>query len=359
MATDEGSFGATWVVASKCFITSEGQLPLPWLAQPLQRAIAAQKGHALLVHGPQGIGQFEFALSLAQTWLCTRVQGGWACGQCPSCQLVHSQSHPDLLVLVPEALAATHWGEESVSTSAKTKPSKDIKIEAARLAVQFAQTTPSQSAIKVVLIHPAERMNTTAAHAILKTLEEPTGVTRFILSCGAPQALLPTIRSRCQALALPLPTRELALAWLSSQHVAQPQVMLDGAGGQPVQAWLWVQEGIDAKAWLQIPQWVFKAQADMFIKWPPPRLVEALQKLCHDALCVAHGAAPRYFPLSSLPMASFDAPRLHAWSQELARTQAHVEHPWHQTLMVQSLVLQAHRAIVPVAKPRKMGTLSP
>ncbi|MFM2120010.1 MAG: hypothetical protein RL722_1478, partial [Pseudomonadota bacterium] len=43
---------------------------LPWLHEPLARALGQRRGHALLVHGPEGVGQFEFALALAQAWLC-------------------------------------------------------------------------------------------------------------------------------------------------------------------------------------------------------------------------------------------------------------------------------------------------
>ena len=83
----------------------DGALPLPWLAGPLAEALRTQHGHALLVHGPQGIGQFELALSLAQSWLCEARGADAACGRCAACHLVQARAHPDLLVLVPEALA--------------------------------------------------------------------------------------------------------------------------------------------------------------------------------------------------------------------------------------------------------------
>ena len=82
---------------------------LPWLAAPLAETLRTQRGHALLVHGPQGAGQFEFAIALARAWLCetpaeTRPQG-LACGHCESCHLATAdQVHPDLCVLMPDAL---------------------------------------------------------------------------------------------------------------------------------------------------------------------------------------------------------------------------------------------------------------
>ncbi|MBC7955131.1 MAG: DNA polymerase III subunit delta', partial [Cytophagales bacterium] len=89
----------------------DGQLPLPWLATPLHEALRTQRGHALLIHGPQGIGQFELALTLAQAWLCETNPTQQPCGTCASCRLVQAHSHPDLLVLLPEALRESlGWG---------------------------------------------------------------------------------------------------------------------------------------------------------------------------------------------------------------------------------------------------------
>ncbi|HZE90255.1 MAG TPA: DNA polymerase III subunit delta', partial [Rhizobacter sp.] len=149
------------------------------MAQPLQNALRTQRGHALLIHGPQGIGQFELALTLAQAWLCETEPTAQPCGVCASCRLVQARSHPDLLVLLPEALRESlGWdsGEEGADAEAKAskaKPSKDIKVEAVRKAVGFAQSTSARGRAKVVLVHPAERMNAIAANTLLKTLEEP------------------------------------------------------------------------------------------------------------------------------------------------------------------------------------------
>ncbi|HEY9022955.1 MAG TPA: DNA polymerase III subunit delta', partial [Burkholderiaceae bacterium] len=188
-------------------VGADGAIPLPWLAEPLQRALREQRSHALLVHGPSGVGQFELALGLAQGWLCEAAEDGAPrpCGRCAACHLVRARSHPDLLVLVPEALrAALGWepdgdADDGSDKASKAKPSKDIKVEAVRAAVAFAQTTSARGRGKVVVLHPAERMNGISANTLLKTLEEPPGAARFVLSSAAPDALLPTIRSRCQA----------------------------------------------------------------------------------------------------------------------------------------------------------------
>lgn len=331
----------------------DGALPLPWLAEPLAQALRTQHGHALLIHGPQGIGQFEMALSLAQAWLCEARSADQACGHCAACHLVQARVHPDLLVLLPEALAESMgWvSDESASDKAsKAKPSKELKVEAIRAAVLFAQTTSARGRGKVVLVHPAERMNLIASNTLLKTLEEPPGEARFILSCGAPQDLLPTIRSRCQAVPLALPDPALARNWLAAQQVAQPEVLLAAAGGQPLEALAWSRDGLDAVAWTRLPRQVAQGEAGTLASWPLPRLLDALHKLCHDALCVACGAPPRYFPPASLPKpGTGSVAALNAWSRELGVTLRHAEHPWSGPLMVETLVLQAKRALVPAA----------
>lgn len=345
-------------------VGSDGTLPLPWLAEPLRQGLA-QRAHALLVHGPEGIGQFELSLTLAQAWLCEApgdaLQMRRPCGVCGSCRLVQAHSHPDLLVLLPEALReALGWeaaggdddGEEGGSEKGgKAKPSKEIKVEAIRMAVDFAQTTSARGRGKVVLLHPAERMNRIAANTLLKTLEEPPGAARFLLSCATPDALLPTIRSRCQALPLKLPARDVAIEWLEARGVAESAVLLAACGGQPLQALQWSQEGVDAKLWQQVPALLMRGEAAPFMNWPLPRFLEALQKLCHDALCVAAGGVPRYFPPGPI-RAGAGVARLSAWGRDLNRIARHADHPWNAGLLVESLVEAARGAL---ATPPREG----
>ena len=346
-------------------VGADGALPLPWLAAPLQRGLQAH-AHALLLHGPEGVGQFDLALTLAQGWLCEAPPGVSArpCGVCAACRLVQAHSHPDLLVLLPEALReALGWAggegdEGGTEKASKAKPSKEIKVEAVRAAVAFAQTTSARGRGKVVVLHPAERINAIASNALLKTLEEPPGNARFLLSCAAPEALLPTIRSRCQALPLTLPPAETATQWLRSRGVAEPAVMLAACGGQPLQALEWSEEGVDARLWTQLPSLMMRGEAAPFLNWPLPRLVEALQKLCHDALCVASGAAPRYFPSGAVRAEAGSAP-LTQWARSLTRIARHADHPWSAGLLVESLVNEARMALVPQGVAGRAGPGKP
>lgn len=344
----------------------------PWLQAPLASALGQLNSHAVLLHGPEGIGQFEFALALARAWLCeaealpaTQPRQP-ACGRCTSCHLIEAGSHPDLMVVLPEALQASlGWqassedAESSDKSSSKTKKlSHEIKVDAIRAVVQFSQHTASRGRAKVVLVHPAERMNLIASNTLLKTLEEPPGQVRFVLSGSALDELLPTVRSRCQAWRLPLPEADVGSQWLQSQlnglSASDAHVLLDAAGGQPLTARDRQQLGLDARYWPQIPNDLLKGVATALTQWPLALVVETLQKVCHDLACVAAGGGPRYFPAESLPAVP-DLDMLTTWAQELRKVSRHAEHPWNQGLKVETLLLQARAVMKPRAprgKPR-------
>ncbi|MDM4765167.1 DNA polymerase III subunit delta' [Pelomonas sp. SE-A7] len=330
---------------------------LPWLHKALQAGLGL-RSHALLIQGPAGVGQFDLAMQLAASWLCESSRGqGPACGLCASCKLLQSRTHPDFQLLVPEALReglglADEAGEGETKAS-KTKPSREIKIDAVRATLAFAQATSARGQAKVVVIYPAEALNTVAANALLKTLEEPSGLLRFVLASDEPQALLPTIRSRCQALSLALPAREQAVSWLAGQGVEQAEVLLRAAGGRPNLAQGWAQDGLSAAAWLALPKRLARGEVSAISDWPVPRAIDALQRLNHDLLRLAHGAGPSYFPAEALPKVRQGAP-LQAWGQALQRAMRHAEHPLNAGLLLESLVGQGQSAIA-----EAVGTLRP
>lgn len=324
---------------------------LPWLGPQLQRALATVRGHATLVHGAGGEG-FELAVALAQAWLCEADGPSAArpCGRCASCRLMQAHGHPDFHLLLPEALREPlGWSFEGEGGGArdgegkKAKPSREVRVEQVRAAIDWGQQTSARGRAKVVLIHPAHAMNAVSANALLKTLEEPPGLLRLLLCTHDPAALLPTVRSRCQRLELAPPPRDEALAWLAGQGVAQPEVMYAAAGGQALEALAMLQAGIDAAAWDALPATVRDGRAAALSAWPLPRAIDALQKLCHDLTLQAVGAAPRYFAPARLPAGAV-LERLLAWQDVLRRAARHDEHPWNAPLLVESLVAQGAAA---------------
>ena len=326
--------------------------PLPPWQQTQLRSLLQQRGHALLLTGPSGLGQYPLALALASAWLCERATPDGACGQCESCHAIAVRTHADLCVLLPETLSMELGWPLDEKTQDKIdkkeiKASRMIRVEAARQAVAFTQFTRSRGHTKVVLIYPAERMNPEAANTLLKTLEEPAGAVRFVLASEAAHQLLPTIRSRCQSHALTWPDAVEALAWLLATcggDAAQARVWLSAAGGRPDDAVAWAQAGLTADTWQRLPRALAKGDFAAMADWSPARQLDVQHKLCHDLMAVATGGAPRFFDATHLPQ----TPRLVSlaqWSRELAQNTRTVEHPFQGPLMTEAWAARAREVL--------------
>jgi DNA polymerase-3 subunit delta' len=322
----------------------------PWIAAQT-RQLLSQRGHAWLLHGPSGLGQYSLALELARAWLCDAPTADGACGQCASCHSIDVRSHTDLCVLMPEtAMMELNWPlsekAQAEVDDKKRKPSREIRVEAMRDAIEFAQRTSGRGRGKVVLVYPAERMNHVTANALLKTLEEPPGDARFVVATEAAHQLLPTIRSRCLGHTMRWPSEGDALGWLAGQGVSQPnaQALLRASGGRPEDALLLAQAGLDAKAWGAWPKAVARGDASAFASWSPAQAVSALLKLCHDLMAVRAGAQPRFFDAADLPRPTGYA-QLNAWFRDLTRSARTVDHPFNPGLMLEALVSQARSTL--------------
>jgi len=322
----------------------------PWIAAQRDQLLA-QRGHAWLLQGPSGLGQFELALELVRAWLCDAPTPHGACGQCGSCHAVAVHTHADLCVLMPETvMLALGWPlpekAQAEIDDKKRKPSREIRVEAMRDAVEFCQRTSARGRGKAVLVYPAEQMNTITANALLKTLEEPPGDTRFVLASEAAHLLLPTIRSRCLGHTLHWPDEAQALQWLQAQGLAPEvaQAQLRAAGGRAQDALAQAQAGRSPAAWAQLPKALARGEVAALADLTPAQAINALQKLCHDLQASACGAAPRYFAAADLP----PPPPLLAlarWAQALTRAARTAEHPFNTGLMLEALVAQARQTL--------------
>ena len=200
--------------------------------------------HAILFHGAAGTGKADFIEAFAQALLCENVKPeGHACGACASCGWFSQHNHPDYRRVRPEALEdEPPEGEEGTDadTGKKAKsakaPSKEIKIEQIRALSDFMNISTHRQGLRVVVLYPAEALNTPASNALLKTLEEPPPGTVFLLSSNSLDRLLPIILSRCRKFALPMPDSAQALAWLKEQGLADAEGWLLEQGGAPLAA---------------------------------------------------------------------------------------------------------------------------
>jgi DNA polymerase-3 subunit delta' len=189
--------------------------------------------HALLLAGPAGLGKSQFALALAELLLCQqKPPPPIPCGHCAACQLFRAGTHPDLLHLQPDA------------------EGKAIRIDTIRELIDQLGTTARQGSYQIAIIEPAEAMNTYASNALLKILEEPPGKVMIILISHQPQALLATLRSRCQIISFPIPPNSISLNWLA-QQLSEPSASLSNvlalAEGIPLRALTLAREKYPAK----------------------------------------------------------------------------------------------------------------
>ena len=192
--------------------------------------------HALLLHGPAGTGKPALAEAFASALLCERPAGsGAACGGCEACAWMAQDNHPDVRRLAP---GADEEGE------AKEKASREIRIGQVRALSGFLSVGAHRGGRKVVVVDPADALNTPAANALLKTLEEPPGDTVFLLVTDRADGLPATIRSRCVAVSVGMPPLATARDWLMRQSevaaATGPERDVEGwlaaAGGAPLRA---------------------------------------------------------------------------------------------------------------------------
>jgi DNA polymerase-3 subunit delta' len=151
--------------------------------------------HAYLFTGPKGIGRRTLAIRLAQALNCPRSPSpGTPCFECRTCSHIEQMQHPDLSIVQSE-----HEG-------------RILKVDQIRSLQHDLSLSPYEANFRVAVILRFEEASTSAANALLKTLEEPPSQVVIILTAESSERLLPTIASRCEVLRLrPLAVDEVSL----------------------------------------------------------------------------------------------------------------------------------------------------
>jgi DNA polymerase III subunit delta' len=314
--------------------------------------------HAILLHGPRGIGKLEFAKSAAGLLLCTRAHGNAAateaCGECPGCLLYRGGNHPDFFLLQPEADADNTEVAEAAQAAGekKKKPSTQIKIGQIREVIDLIQTGTHQGGARVILLAPAEAMNAATANALLKTLEEPPTDTVLLLVSNEPERLLPTIRSRCQALAFGTPDRQLALNWLKENGIEKPEASLARFGGAPLLAFAAAEESaFDYERLIERltgPADPF-ACADLILTAEVPAAVDWMQRWVADLLSLRLAGSIRYHPGFEAALRKVgdaaDPLSLMRFARRLTELRAISHHPVNARLFAERLALDYFEAV--------------
>ena len=326
----------------------------PWQLGDWERLweLCKRPPNGLLFKGNKGIGKLELAVNFAKSMLCQHPDdAGFACGQCPSCHWFSQSSHPDFCLLQPEALSL--GGEE---TESGKKPSKQISVDQVRGLADFSGLSAHQGGRRVVIIHPAEAMNTNAANALLKNLEEPPQGLLFILVSHEPQQLLPTILSRCLSFTLSSPDRGSATQWLAGQGVKNPAEALAASGFSPLQA---VQPGENSggeerdkllRAMRQPAALDAFALAEALQKTEQVVVVQWLQQWSYDLSAMKLAGKLRYHPgeeaaIGNLveSVAPLNLARLQSYLQGAKRVAQHTLNP---KLFLESLLFSYRQLMV-------------
>jgi DNA polymerase-3 subunit delta' len=190
------------------------------------RRLTAQKRvpNSLLFAGASGVGKKRFALELAKAFVCQNPKNSEACDVCSSCRRadrftfpkaddrdgfrkVILSEHPDIGLIIPY--------------------NKNILVDAIRELETEANFRPYEASARFFIIDDADKMNDAASNALLKTLEEPAATSHIFLIASRPDALLPTIRSRCQTVRFaPIDTGEIENYLLKTKHFSADDAAL-------------------------------------------------------------------------------------------------------------------------------------
>lgn len=316
----------------------------PWQHDGWTRlqSLTGRATQGLLLGGQQGIGKLELALNYARSLLCEHPgSDGFACGKCSACHWMELGSHPDFRILQPESL--------SEEIEAGKKPSSQISVDQIRSLADFLGMTAHQGGRRVVVIHPAEAMNTNAANALLKNLEEPPPGLLFILVTHKPHQLLPTLLSRCLAINLATPDAETATRWLAAQGIKNPLDTLAISGFSPLNA---LQNAAQSgsverdkllRAIRQPATLDVFALAEILQKTEQVQIVQWLQQWSYDLLSYKLAERLRYHPQDAVairelvaPLDALDLARLQKYLQTAKREAQHTLNP---KLFTESLLL--------------------
>ncbi|PKF33263.1 DNA polymerase III, delta prime subunit [Acinetobacter proteolyticus] len=217
-------------------VDTQSTVIYPWHAQTWELLTTRfpELGHGLLFYGKKGCAKKEFAERFVAWVLCLNKQAQQACGECSSCQWLKSDTHPNYVHITTD--------EDNKKQNAK------IKIEKIRDLLPFVQQTGE--GWRVVVIEPAEALNTASANALLKTLEEPGEKVVLILLADHYLKLPATIRSRLQHFALDRLTIQDAQTFVQQQipEISNEQIslLLSLANDMPLTA-----IEIEKSEWLQ------------------------------------------------------------------------------------------------------------
>lgn len=206
--------------------------------------------HALLFFGPMGVGKLPLSIAYAQYISCLNRTDEDSCGTCPSCIKYSKLVHPDLHFVFPVVNTGQgaqktvsdnyiqQW-RETIKSNAYITENQWYEIIGAENKQGFISRTESSEVLrklslksyeadyKVLIIWLAEKMNTQAANALLKLIEEPPAKTLFLLISENTDQIIPTILSRTQMIRVGPLSQEAIKAGLSERYHDSAEMIND------------------------------------------------------------------------------------------------------------------------------------
>ncbi len=184
---------------------------------------------SMLLVGRPGTDFLNFGMELSGMLLCDGEIDDKPCTACSSCHLFAQGVHPDLHVISTEDAEAIcdlrfrnhsmrYTDLDSAKRDQRTTLRSIITVDQIRAVTDALNKSAGVGSHKICLIYPAESLNLNAANALLKSLEEPTDRTHFLLLSSFPENLPPTIHSRCSRINLNNPTNDESIEWLTAVH---------------------------------------------------------------------------------------------------------------------------------------------
>ena len=212
----------------------------------IQDAISGNRlAHAIMLTGPEGVGQMAIANALAQYVNCLQPKEGDSCGRCTNCIKIRKGIHPDVRFILP-IISKTEGGRRYLTEDYFDKFRKDffenpyysfsqwqrslggenkqlrISVHEIRDLKRKIYLKAFEAPFKLVILWRAELINTEGANAFLKLLEEPPDRTLIILTCSDPGLLLSTINSRVQRIYLSrIPSEAIQRYLIQERHIPE------------------------------------------------------------------------------------------------------------------------------------------